>query len=128
MLPDVLRSGISNVIAGDGNGLRFGEDIRIARRNLLQRIGANLDILEVRLTIGTGGSGYVHGVSLVTGAVQPEGEARPAAVIDRLTDHQTAGLGRIHPGQGDVCMEIVRAASGQYRLVGWVLPDGECVS
>ena len=80
MLPNVFHGSEGDVVAGDGNGLRFGENVRIAGVHFLQRVRSDLDILEVRLTIGAGGGGDVHGGSLVTGAVQPEGKAGPAAV------------------------------------------------
>ena len=124
VLPDVLRGGISNVIAGDRNGLRRREDVRIARAYFLQRVRSDLNVLEVRLTIGASGGSHIHCVSLIAGAMQPKRETRPRAIIDRFADHQAAGFWRIRPGQRDICMKIVRAAGGQYGLVGGVLPDG----
>ena len=75
VLPDVLHGGVGYVVPGDGNGLRLWEDVCIARRDFLQSIRPNFDVLEVCLAIGTGGGGNVHGIPLVTGAMQPEGEA-----------------------------------------------------
>ena len=75
VLPDVLHGGVSNIIAGDGNGLRRREDICIARIHLFQRIGANLDVLEVRLAVRASGGSHIHCVSFVAGAVEPEGTA-----------------------------------------------------
>ena len=74
MLPNVFHGSEGDVVAGDGNGLRFGENVCIAGVHFLQRVRSDLDILEVRLTIGAGGGSHIHCVSLIAGAVQPEGE------------------------------------------------------
>ena len=75
VLPDVLHGGVSYFIAGNGDGLRLRNDVRIAGGYFLQRIRSDLDILEVRLTIGTGGGSHIHCVALVAGTVQPKREA-----------------------------------------------------
>ena len=75
MLPDILHGGVGNVIAGDGDGLRGREDICIAGRHFLQGICSDFDVLEVRLAVGAGGSGDIHGVPFVTGSIETEGKA-----------------------------------------------------
>ena len=58
--------------------------------------------------------GNDHSISLIAGAVQSEGEARPTTIVYGFGYNQTTSLGRVCPGRGDICVKVIRAARGQH--------------